>query len=114
MGTRRADTAGSDSGAGRAWRDHRRVIDAIAFTYRTGTPWRDLAERVGMPPAEVVRRRRRGRRSSPLGSPWPRPKATSTGSSRSGRRCPCPPARRRGPSNGPGGEPTDQATRVWS
>ncbi|MFI8392649.1 transposase [Streptomyces sp. NPDC085540] len=21
------------------WRDHRRVIDAIAFKHRTGTPW---------------------------------------------------------------------------
>ncbi|MGW3804426.1 transposase [Streptomyces clavifer] len=90
LGTRRAVAAGSDSGAGRAWRDHRRVIDAIAFTYRTGTPWRDLPERAGMPPAEVVRRRRRGRGSSPLGSPWPRPKATSTGSSRSRSPLPVP------------------------
>ncbi|MFH9608277.1 transposase [Streptomyces sp. NPDC017448] len=29
------------------WRDHRQEIDAIAFTYRTGTPWRDLPERFG-------------------------------------------------------------------
>ncbi|MFI6423152.1 IS5 family transposase [Streptomyces sp. NPDC050842] len=29
------------------WRDHRQVIDAIAFTYRTGTPWMDLPEHFG-------------------------------------------------------------------
>ncbi|MFJ3516928.1 transposase [Streptomyces sp. NPDC090131] len=32
---------------GGRWRDHREVIDAIAFKYRTGTPWRDLPERFG-------------------------------------------------------------------
>ncbi|MFC8290596.1 IS5 family transposase [Streptomyces sp. NPDC057242] len=32
---------------GGRWRDHRLVIDAIAFKYRTGTPWRDLPERFG-------------------------------------------------------------------
>ncbi|MCX4804737.1 transposase [Streptomyces sp. NBC_01214] len=30
---------------GGRWRDHRRVIDAIAFKYRTGTPQLDLPER---------------------------------------------------------------------
>ena len=29
------------------WRDHRQVIDAIAFNYRTGTPWMDLPEHFG-------------------------------------------------------------------
>ncbi|MFI9155402.1 IS5 family transposase [Streptomyces sp. NPDC053367] len=29
---------------GGRWRDHRQVIDAIAFKYRTGTPWMDLPE----------------------------------------------------------------------
>ncbi|MFJ8709907.1 IS5 family transposase [Streptomyces anulatus] len=29
------------------WRDHRQVIDAIAFKYRTGTPWMDLPEHFG-------------------------------------------------------------------
>ncbi|MFE2477733.1 transposase [Streptomyces sp. NPDC059389] len=29
------------------WRDHRQVIDAIAFKYRTGTPWMDLPENFG-------------------------------------------------------------------
>ncbi|WP_418952736.1 IS5 family transposase [Streptomyces formicae] len=29
------------------WRDHRHVIDAIAFKYRTGTPWMDLPEHFG-------------------------------------------------------------------
>ncbi|MBW5484935.1 transposase [Streptomyces bambusae] len=28
-------------------RDHRQVIDAIAFKYRTGTPWMDLPEHFG-------------------------------------------------------------------
>ncbi|MFD8795276.1 IS5 family transposase [Streptomyces vinaceus] len=32
---------------GGRWRDHRQVIDAIAFKYRTGTPWMDLPERFG-------------------------------------------------------------------
>ncbi|MFF3285606.1 transposase [Streptomyces sp. NPDC003023] len=32
---------------GGRWRDHRQVIDAIAFKYRTGTPWIDLPEHFG-------------------------------------------------------------------
>ncbi|MFD7260080.1 transposase [Streptomyces sp. NPDC059874] len=32
---------------GGRWRDHRQVIDAIAFKYRTGTPWMDLPQRFG-------------------------------------------------------------------
>ncbi|MFJ8043700.1 IS5 family transposase [Kitasatospora sp. NPDC096147] len=32
---------------GGRWRDHRQVIDAIAFKYRTGTPWADLPGRFG-------------------------------------------------------------------
>ncbi|MFE4391349.1 IS5 family transposase [Streptomyces sp. NPDC056844] len=32
---------------GGRWRDHRQVIDAIAFNYRTGTPWTDLPEHFG-------------------------------------------------------------------
>ncbi|MCX4973385.1 IS5 family transposase [Streptomyces sp. NBC_00620] len=32
---------------GGCWRDHRQVIDAIAFTYRTGTPWMSLPEHFG-------------------------------------------------------------------
>ena len=27
---------------GRRWRDHREVLEAIAWRYRTGCPWRDL------------------------------------------------------------------------
>ncbi|WP_373303848.1 IS5 family transposase [Streptomyces cavourensis] len=34
-------------GRGGRWRDHRQVIDAIAFKYRTGTPWVDLPEHFG-------------------------------------------------------------------
>ncbi|MFB8079343.1 IS5 family transposase [Streptomyces sp. NPDC056013] len=29
------------------WRDHRQASDAIAFKYRTGTPWMDLPEGFG-------------------------------------------------------------------
>ncbi|MFD8823599.1 transposase [Streptomyces sp. NPDC059605] len=29
------------------WRNHRQVIDAIAFKYRTGTTWMDLPEHFG-------------------------------------------------------------------
>ncbi|MGW6868923.1 transposase [Streptomyces sp. NPDC054901] len=32
---------------GGLWRDHRLVIDAITFKYRTGTPWMDLSEPFG-------------------------------------------------------------------
>ncbi|MGW3289788.1 IS5 family transposase [Streptomyces sp. NPDC001002] len=32
---------------GGRWRDHRQVIDAIGFKYRTGTPWMDLPEQFG-------------------------------------------------------------------
>ncbi|MFE2148361.1 IS5 family transposase [Streptomyces sp. NPDC059456] len=32
---------------GGQWRDHRQVIDAIAFKYRTGTPWMDLPRHFG-------------------------------------------------------------------
>ncbi|MFD6656130.1 IS5 family transposase [Streptomyces parvus] len=32
---------------GGSWRDHRQVIDAIAFKYRTGIPWMDLSEHLG-------------------------------------------------------------------
>ncbi|MEV7526076.1 IS5 family transposase [Streptomyces sp. NPDC091371] len=32
---------------GGRWRDHRQVIDAIAFKYRTGTTWMDLPEHFG-------------------------------------------------------------------
>ncbi|WP_405943254.1 transposase [Streptomyces sp. NBC_00207] len=32
---------------GGRWRDHRQAIDAIAFKYRTGTPWMDLPEHFG-------------------------------------------------------------------
>ncbi|MEU8502339.1 transposase [Streptomyces lavendulae] len=33
---------------GGRWRDHRQVIDAIAFKYRTGTPRMDLPEHLGL------------------------------------------------------------------
>ena len=38
------------SSAGRRggrWRDHRQVIEAIAWKYRTGSPWREVPEQFG-------------------------------------------------------------------
>src|SRR3954463_7802463 len=32
---------------GGRWRDHRQVIEAIAWKYRTGSPWRDLPTEFG-------------------------------------------------------------------
>lgn len=32
---------------GGQWRDHRQVIEAIAWRYRTGSPWRDLPAELG-------------------------------------------------------------------
>jgi transposase len=32
---------------GGRWRDHRQVIEAIAWKYRTGAPWRELPEQFG-------------------------------------------------------------------
>jgi putative transposase len=32
---------------GGRWRDHRQVIEAIAWRFRTGSPWRELPERFG-------------------------------------------------------------------
>jgi transposase len=47
VGADRAAAAGPNAEAARAMADHREVIDAIAFKYRTGTPWMDLPERFG-------------------------------------------------------------------
>ncbi len=32
---------------GRPWRDHRQVLEAIAWRFRTGCPWRDLPAEFG-------------------------------------------------------------------
>ena len=32
---------------GGRWRSHRQVIEAVAWKYRTGSPWRELPERFG-------------------------------------------------------------------
>ncbi|MQB02142.1 MAG: IS5 family transposase, partial [Actinobacteria bacterium] len=32
---------------GGRWRDHRQVVEGIAWRYRTGSPWRDLPKRFG-------------------------------------------------------------------
>jgi transposase len=37
----------SEGRRGGRWRDHREVIEAIAWRYRTGSPWRDLPAEFG-------------------------------------------------------------------
>ncbi|MFE5297217.1 IS5 family transposase [Streptomyces sp. NPDC056632] len=37
----------ADPARGRRWADHRRVLEAIAWKYRTGSPWRDLPGELG-------------------------------------------------------------------
>lgn len=32
---------------GRRWADHRRTLEAIAWKYRTNSPWRDLPDELG-------------------------------------------------------------------
>ncbi|HEY6597279.1 MAG TPA: transposase [Asanoa sp.] len=32
---------------GRPWNDHRRMLEAIAWRFRTGSPWRDLPKEYG-------------------------------------------------------------------
>jgi transposase len=41
--------------AGRSWRDHRQVFNAITWVLFSGTPWRDLPERYG--PWQTAHRR---------------------------------------------------------
>ncbi len=42
MGADRAVVAEFEGQAGCRWRNHREVIEAIAWRYRTRAPWRDL------------------------------------------------------------------------
>nr|WP_268250792.1 IS5 family transposase [Streptomyces djakartensis] len=37
----------ADPVRGRRWADHRRTLEAIAWKYRTNSPWRDLPEELG-------------------------------------------------------------------
>ncbi len=37
----------ADPVRGRRWADHRRTLEAIAWKYRTGSPWRDLPNELG-------------------------------------------------------------------
>jgi transposase len=37
----------ADPVRGRRWADHRRTLEAIAWKYRTNSPWRDLPEDLG-------------------------------------------------------------------
>ena len=40
---------------GGRWRSHRQVIEAVAWKYRTGSPWRELPERFGPWPTAHAR-----------------------------------------------------------
>ncbi|WP_426404907.1 transposase [Streptomyces sp. R-07] len=80
------------------WRDHRQVIDAIA-------PWMDLPEHFGSWKGAHNRLRKWAadgtrRRSSPLRSPRPMRKVTSTWSSRSTRPSPASTSTPPGPVKG--------------
>lgn len=37
----------ADPVRGRRWADHRRTLEAIAWKYRTNSPWRDLPDELG-------------------------------------------------------------------
>lgn len=37
----------ADPAHGRRWADHRRTLEAIAWKYRTSSPWRDLPDELG-------------------------------------------------------------------
>lgn len=37
----------ADPVRGRRWADHRRTLEAIAWKYRTGSPWQDLPDELG-------------------------------------------------------------------
>ncbi|WP_221761336.1 transposase [Kibdelosporangium aridum] len=37
----------ADPVRGRRWADHRRTLEAIAWKYRTCSPWRDLPDELG-------------------------------------------------------------------
>jgi len=43
---------------GRPWKDHRQMLEGVAWRYRTGSPWRDLPECFG-PWKSVWQRHRR-------------------------------------------------------
>ncbi|WP_434099907.1 IS5 family transposase [Streptomyces viridosporus] len=47
MWNRIAPLMPTDPVRGRRWADHRRTLEAIAWKYRTNSPWRDLPEELG-------------------------------------------------------------------
>src|SRR3954465_12850034 len=52
---------------GGRWRDHRQVVEAISWKYRTGSPWRELPARFG--PWQTAYERVTGGRAD---GPWAR------------------------------------------
>ncbi|WSJ34416.1 IS5 family transposase [Streptomyces subrutilus] len=57
------------SGRGGRWSDHRTVIDAVVWKYRTGAPWRDLPDAFG-PWQTVYNRFRRWTRDGTWHTIW--------------------------------------------
>jgi len=53
------------------WAEHREVIEAIAWKYRTGSPWRDLPDELGSWKG-AYSRFRRGRSMGPGNGCWPK------------------------------------------
>lgn len=47
MWNRIAPLMPADPVRGRRWADHHRTLEAIAWKYRTNSPWRDLPEELG-------------------------------------------------------------------
>lgn len=47
MWARIAPLMPADPARGRRWADHRRTLEAIAWEYRTCSPWRDLSDELG-------------------------------------------------------------------
>ncbi|CAL9643114.1 hypothetical protein SUDANB126_06414 [Streptomyces sp. enrichment culture] len=74
----------ADPVRGRRWADHRPTLEAIAWKYRTDSPWRDLPDEPGSHQTAHERLIRRavdgtGRRSSPPSGQQGTPTTTSTG-----------------------------------
>nr|WP_078918043.1 transposase [Streptomyces sp. NRRL WC-3725] len=70
----------ADPVRGRRWAGHRRTLEAIAWNYRTKSPWRDLPEQRGSSrtPYEAT---------APWLTPVPKAPPERRGGSQSGRGC---------------------------
>jgi len=53
----------SEGQRGRPFRDHRQVVEAIVYRFRTGVAWRDLPEAFG--PEDLARTKRLAEEETP-------------------------------------------------